>query len=363
MTQPWTVGVEQEFLLVDPASRRPVPLAEAVAEHAGASFDVQRELTPFQIEVATPVCHSSAELAEQVLAGRRHLAKAARAAGGALLASAVPPLGMTGPPSITEDARYLRMQYTHRKMLAGQGVCGMHVHVGVPDRETAIRASNALRPWLPSLLALSANSPVEEGQDTGYASWRSIVWSRWPVGGPPPQFTNAGHYDALVSALVATEVVLDPAMVYWDVRPSTHVPTVEIRVADIPLTAKDAVVIAELVRAFVRTAADSAPTEPVNDVLLRAAYWRAARDGAEGQAIDPRTGALVPARDLLAELLAFGEDALRDAGAHDLVRGHLAAVAEHGGGAAKQRRAFLNGEADPADVVDLVLAETTADIA
>ncbi|MBB5959310.1 carboxylate-amine ligase [Saccharothrix tamanrassetensis] len=361
MTQPWTVGVEQEFLLVDPESRRPVPKAEAVAQYAGEQFDVQRELTPFQIEVATPVCHTTAELAEQVLLGRKHLAEAAQAVGCRLLASAVPPVGTAGPPPGTDDPRYRLMEYSHRRLLGGQGVCGMHVHVGVPDRATAVRVSNALRPWLPTLLALSANSPVEQAADTGYASWRSIVWSRWPVGGPPPHVDSAEHYDRLVRTLVHTEVVLDEKMVYWDVRPSSHVPTVEVRVADIPLTTQDAVVIAELIRAFARTAGSSAePPDRVDDVLLRAAYWRAARDGVDGLAVDPRTGHLLPARDLAAELVALSADALSDAGSLSVVEHHLEWLRSNGSGAARQRRAF-GASPDARDLVDLALAETVAE--
>ncbi|MEU5696114.1 glutamate--cysteine ligase [Actinosynnema sp. NPDC020468] len=360
MTKPWTVGVEQEFLLVDPETRRPVPAAESVAQHAGSELDVQRELTPFQIEVATPVCATHEELVEQVRLGRRHLADAAFAAGARLMASGVPPLGESGPPHITDEARYRRMAYSHRKMLGGQGVCGMHVHVGVPDRDVAVRISNALRPWLPTLLALSANSPIEQAEDTGYASWRSIVWSRWPVGGPPPHLESAAHYDRLVGALVETEVLLDPGMVYWDVRPSSHVPTVEVRVADIPLTTRDAVVIAEVIRAFARTAASSGEAEVVDDVLLRAAHWRAARDGLEGLGVDPRTGGLVPARELVAELVGIAEAALDDAGALGVVREYLEWTRTGGSGAARQRRG-LGRSADARDLVDLVLAETVGD--
>ncbi|MBW4721137.1 carboxylate-amine ligase [Saccharothrix obliqua] len=358
MTQPWTVGVEQEFLLVDPETRRPVPKAGEVAQRADGRFDVQRELTPYQIEVATPVCRTSAELGEQVLAGRAHLAAAARAAGCLLLASGVPPVGTAGPPPGTDDPRYRLMEHTHRKLLGGQGVCGMHVHVGVPDRATAVLVSNALRPWLPTLLALSANSPVERAEDTGYASWRSMVWTRWPVSGPPPHLDSVEHYDRLVHSLVSTEVLLDEKMVYWDVRPSAHVPTVEVRVADIPQTAHEAHVFAEVVRAFARTAAEAPPAPPVDDVLLRAAYWRAARDGVDGLGVDPRDGRLRPARDLLGELVGFCADALHDAGCHDLVTAHLDRLRSHGSGAARQRRA-LGASPDPRDLVDRVAAATT----
>ncbi|WP_158852965.1 carboxylate-amine ligase [Saccharothrix deserti] len=360
MTQPWTAGVEQEFLLVDPDTRRPVPLAESVAQHAGDSLDVQRELTPFQIEVATPVCATAEELAEQVRLGRTHLAKAAHAAGCRLMAAAVPPIGTLGPPPGTDDRRYRLMEYSHRKIIGGQGVCGMHVHVGVPDRDVAVRVANALRPWLPTLLGLSVNSPIEQGEDTGYASWRSIVWSRWPISGPPPHLASAAEYDRLVSALESTEVLLDTGMVYWDVRPSAQHPTVEVRVSDIPMTAREAVVIAEIIRAFARTAAESGEPERVDDVLLRAAYWRAARDGVDGLAVDPRTGHLVQARERVAELVSWCADALGDADALSTVEDHVAWLDAHGSGAARQRRAF-GASPDARELVDRVLAETVGE--
>ena len=354
----WTAGVEQEFLLVDPETRRPVPMAAEVCQEAGPSFDVQRELTPFQIEVATPVCATPAELADQIRAGRAHLAKAARSVGCRLLAAAVPPLGDAGPPPGTDDRRYRLMEHSHRKLVGGQGVCGLHVHVGVPDKETAIGIANAVRPWLPVLLALSANSPIQDTEVTGYASWRSMIWGRWPVSGPPPHFASAEHYDRLVQALIDSEVLLDAGMVYWDVRPSAKHPTVEVRVADIPMTAGEVAVIAELIRALVTTVvADPPRRSPVDDTLLRAAGWRAARDGIDGLGVDPRTGALLPAHEQAARLVELVEPALRAVGQLGAVEEHLEWLRANGSGAARQRRAFA-ACGDARDLVDLLVAAT-----
>jgi carboxylate-amine ligase len=358
MTSPWTVGVEQELFLVDPESRRPVPLAPEVVAAAGDGFDVQRELTPFQIEVATPVCETPAELLDQIRAGREHLAKAAKAVGCRLMASAIPPLGRAGPPPETDDPRYRLMEHSHRKLLGGQGVCGCHVHVGVPDRDTAIMISNAIRPWLPTLLALTVNSPIQDTEDTGYASWRAMIWSRWPVGGAPPHFDDAAHYDRLVQSLIDSEALLDKGMVYWDIRPSANHPTVEIRVADLPLTVREVAVFAELIRALAATAAADPPTtEPVDPVLLRAAGWRAARDGIDGQGVDVRTGALVPAHEQMAHLVAYTADALRATGQLSTVEEHLAWLRANGSAATRQRRA-VKGDSDPRALVDQLVAWT-----
>jgi carboxylate-amine ligase len=348
----YTVGVEQEFLLVDPESRRPVALAPEVREisRAPGDLDVQGELTPFQIEVATGVTHSFEELDEQVRSARRTLVRAADEAGCRLVATGMPPLGEAGPPPGTDDPRYHRIEYSHRRLVIGQGACGLHVHVGVSSKDEAVAASNKLRPWLPTLLALSANSPYYAGEDTGYASWRSMVWSRWPVSGPPPFWNNADDYDRTVTALINSEALMDRAMVYWDVRPSAHHPTVEVRVADIPQLATEVVVLAELIRALVVTE----PSEQrVDDSVLRAAYWRASRDGVDGLAADPHTGKLIPAFDRAVELVDHVAVALRDRGTLSTVERQMDWLRHNGCGATRQRRC-----PDPESLVDTLIART-----
>ncbi|SEQ61247.1 MULTISPECIES: carboxylate-amine ligase [Lentzea] len=348
----YTVGVEQEFLLVDPDSRRPVALAPRVREisRAPGDLDVQGELTPFQIEVATGVTSSFAELDEQVRRGRRVLVDAADEAGCRLVATGMPPIGEAGPPPGSDDPRYHQIEYSHRRLVVGKGACGLHVHVGVPDRAEALRASNKIRVWLPTLLALSANSPYYEGEDTGYASWRSMVWSRWPVSGPPPEWDGPEQYDGTVDALIATQALLDKAMVYWDVRPSEDHPTVEVRVADIPQLATEVAVLAELIGALVVTE----PSEGrVDDSVLRAAYWRASRDGVDGLAADPHTGKLSPAFDRAVSLVEHVEVALRDRGTLSTVEQQLDWLRHNGSGAARQRRS-----PDPESLVDMLIART-----
>ncbi|MFI6099592.1 glutamate--cysteine ligase [Lentzea sp. NPDC051213] len=348
----YTVGVEQEFLLVDPGTRRPVSRAPQVKQNAVApgDLDVQGELTPFQIEIATGVTHSFEELDEQVRLGRRVLVDAADRSGCRLVATGMPPLGEAGPPPGTDDPRYHRIEYSHRRLVIGQGACGLHVHVGVPDKAEALRASNKLRAWLPTLLALSANSPIYQGEETGYASWRSMVWSRWPVSGPPPHWDGPEHYDQTVDAIIATEALLDRAMVYWDVRPSAEHPTVEVRVADIPQLATEVVFLAELVLGLVV----SEPSEQrVDDSVLRAAYWRASRDGVDGLAADPHTGKLSPAFDRAEQLLEHIAVALRDRGTLSTVERQMDWLRHNGCGAARQRRC-----PDPESLVDMLIART-----
>jgi carboxylate-amine ligase len=262
----------------------------------------------------------------------------------------MPPIGEAGPPPGSDDPRYHRIEYSHRRLITGTGACGLHVHVGVSSSSEALSASNKLRAWLPTLLALSANSPYYRGEDTGYASWRSMVWSRWPVSGPPPFWHGPDDYDRTVEALISSEALMDRAMVYWDVRPSADHPTVEVRIADIPQLATEVAVLAELVRALVVTE----PSEQrVDDSVLRAAYWRASRDGVDGLAADPHTGKLSPAFDRAVSLVEHVEVALRDRGTLSTVEQQLDWLRHNGCGAARQRRC-----SDPESLVDMLIART-----
>lgn len=243
-----TVGVEEEFLLVDPDTGEPVARNEAVAQHAKAhGVELQLELTSCQVETATEVADTCEEVRAQLTRLRRIAADAAEAAGARLLAVGLPPTVPHEFP-ITDKKRYRRIAERFGMIAHEQGICGCHVHVAVPDRDAAIAVSNRIRPWLPLLLAVTANSAIYRNTDTGHASWRSVLWQRWPSAGPPPQFESADEYDAVVRMFLDTGAMLDDGMVYWDVRPSANFPTVEVRVADVPATVAESVLLAALVR-------------------------------------------------------------------------------------------------------------------
>jgi carboxylate-amine ligase len=218
-----------------------------------------------------------------------------------------------------------------------------------------------MRPWLPLLLALTANSAVYRNADTGYASWRSILWQRWPSAGPPPHFDSADEYDAVVRMLLDAGAMRDDRMVYWDVRPSANFPTIEVRVADVPATVAETVLMATLIRACVMTALDADRRDEATALLaphaLRAAYWKSAHDGLDGEAIDlTESHASVPAVDLLNRLIDHVRPALEALGEHDMVRTELARIVEDGNGAMRQRRAWQRRH----DVADVLAEAATA---
>ena len=358
-----TLGVEEEFLLVDARTGEPVPRSAEVVETARRRFGVELdvELAKAQVETRTPICHDLADVRRQLHGLRLVTAESAQALGLRLLAVGTPPVG--GPYVATgEEDRYRHLTEDYRRLAAEQSICGCHVHVAVPDPETAVLVCNHVRPWLPVLAALSANSPFAHGVDTGYASWRTVVWSRWPSAGPPPYFESLAHYESTCDMLLAAGAARDRRMIYWDVRPSAHLPTVEVRVADVAATVDEAVLSAALVRALVSTAlADlrrGLPAAPVPTEVLRAAQWRAARDGITGLSLDVRTGRLVPARLLLDRLLHRVHDQLAEA---DLVRELLSTLDAEGGGAERQRRAFARA-GRMSDVLDRLARDTLSGV-
>ena len=343
-----TVGVEEEFLLVDPETGEPVARNEAVAARAEKQgVALQLELTSCQVETATGVADTTEDLRSELAKLRRVAADAAEAEGARLLAVGLPPTVPHEFP-ITDNPRYRRIAERFGLIAHEQGICGCHVHVAVPDRDAAIAVSNRMRQWLPLLLAVTANSAIYRNADTGYASWRSILWQRWPSAGPPPQFDSADEYDAVVGELLDSGAMLDDGMVYWDVRPSANFPTVEVRVADVAATVAEAVLLAALVRGCVMTALDAEqrgePVAPVAPHLLRAAYWRSARYGLDGDATHAIEGLVDQVRP-----------ALEAVGDYTMVRSELTRIAESGNGAIRQRRAWQRrGD------IDDVLAEAAA---
>jgi carboxylate-amine ligase len=341
------MGVEEELLLIS-ANGTPMPLSEAVAADA-VGIDVELELTRAQVEINTPVCKTSAELLGHLAQMRSKLARAAAEEGGRLCAIAAPPTGAAAH-LVTNTPRFQKMAALYGRLAREQAICGCHVHIDVPDKEAAIRVSNHLRPWLPILLALTANSAIYLQTDTGFSSWRSIMWSRWPCSGPPPYFESAEHYDTLVALLLESGSIMDEQMVYWDVRPSTHLPTVEVRVSDIPLTIEETVLLATLVRALVMTAlADQGLGPTLEPEVLRAAYWLAARDGLEGDGLEVLHAQPMPMTQALDLLVEHARPALQELGETDRVDETVRRVIREGNGAAKQRRTFREG----ADIIAL----------
>jgi carboxylate-amine ligase len=237
----------------------------------------------------------------------------------------------------------------------------MHVHVSIPDPESGVQVLNHLRPWLPILQAATVNSPFYGGQDTGYGSWRSVMWERWPTVGPTPYLESHEQYETLVADLVASGAMLDEGMLYWYARLAANYPTVEIRMGDVCPTLDDAMLLAALARALVATilrdVREGIPAPNVAHPLLMAAHWRAAHDGLEGMNIDMATREPRPAWRLMRQLFDYVRPQLERHGDLEMTTILLGRLRAKGTGAARQR-AILARNGSVTDVVDWLARAT-----
>lgn len=344
-----TVGVEEEFLLVDAHHGRTRPVATRVLRIAAARADaggadagkgsLVLELHEQQLEAFTAPHVSMPVLEADLRAQRSDAAAAAAEAGTLLVASATCPVAVE--PRRVRTPRYDALAERFRVITDDALTCGCHVHVAVTSSEEAVAVLDRIRVWLPALLALSANSPFWQGLDTGYASFRSQVLCRWPMSGPTDVFGDEASHDALVEGMLASEVILDEGMLYYDARRSHRWPTVEIRVPDVCADVRDAVLMAALCRALVETSAKEwasglAPP-PVPTPLLRLATWQAARWGISERLLDPLTSRPRPASDVIGALLDHVDDDLRRTGDRALVIDAVERILGRGNGATRQR--------------------------
>lgn len=338
-----TVGVEEEFLLVGADGQLVRSGPDIVQAAHDAEGVLQAELNTAQVESATGVCRSAEELLTQLRELRTDLAKKAAARGLRLLPCATPLLPEHRSAGvITPRPRYEQIAEIYGGIAHIALNCACQVHLGMPDRATGIEVSNRLRPWLPALLTLTANSPFAEGLDTGYSSWRYVQASLWPTAGPPPMFESVAHYEDSVETLLQVGAMGDRGMIYWDIRLSERQPTVEVRVNDEPPTPEEAALLALVVRGLAaaawRDAERGTPAPKLRHELLRAYLWRAAHDGFDGQCPHPSTGELIPAHSipaLLGEriLPVLGDDA-------EFVMAGLSELLRTGDGARRQRAAY-----------------------
>ncbi|MEV6648549.1 glutamate--cysteine ligase [Amycolatopsis sp. NPDC051371] len=352
---PPTMGVEEEFLLVNPRTGHASACAEQVLaryHHHGPLPDgvaVHPELRLTQIEAASGVCTTAGELRDQLTAARRVLAGAAAAEDCALLATGTPlgPGPATPPPAAT--GRYADIDAAYGAVVADYEACGCHVHVGVPDPDTAVAVVNHLGRWLPTLLALSANAPFDHGRDTGYHSWRMVLQSRFPGSGVAPHLRDHAEYRRAVDTLVECGALVDPDQTFWLARPSGRFPTVELRVADTALTVDHAVLQALLSRALVRRALDDLSrgreAAPLSPQVAAAAVWAAARHGLTGPLVDALDETRRPAWTLVEALLEHVRTALAESGDLIEVQALVAALRADGTGSAQQRAVAGRGTA------------------
>ena len=358
-----TLGVEEEYQLVDARTMGLADAPEVVPEAVGLlGGRAQGEISTSQLEVASDVLTTLADVRREVGELRRGADTAAQRHGCRILPTGTHPFGTWRDQTRTPDSRYDELEERFGLLALQQLITGMHVHVVVPDGDLAVQVLDRLRPDLPVLLALSGSSPFWEGHDTAYASWRTQHYARFPVTGSQELLGDRAAYDRVVADLVTSGVVRDASHLYWDARLSTRFPTIEVRIADVCPRLDDVVLQAGLARSLVRTAARAAvtgaPFPQPRPELVRAARWGAAKHGLEDRLLDLHLVERRPAADVVRDLLARLRDDLEETGEWDEVHGLAEQALGRGTSAAEQRRTY----AATGDLVEVVRRTVDASV-
>ena len=351
-SEPFTLGIEEELLLVDPETRRLAPVAsEVLAAMDAHERAASHEVYAASIELRSPPRLDADDGAREV-AGLR---AAARRAGATLIGAGIHPAGELGDVPLVDSERYRLVGGSMRGLIRRTPECALHIHVGMPDAETAIRVFNGMRSYLPLLLALSANSPMWFGQDSGLASARFALVRSYPRRAVPRAFKDLEDYASTIAAVAEAGDLSDYTYVWWDVRLHPRLGTMELRELDAQSRIGDVAAIAALVQALARHQADH-PREPERSEAISESSFRASRDGVEATLLDE--GELRPVRDLARRTLDQVSGAAGELGGEAALAGIERMLAE-GGGAGRQRANLQRGGIEK--VLDQLVEETSED--
>jgi len=345
MFEQFTLGIEEEFQIVDPHTRE---LRSHVSEilEAGKMMlgeQVKPEMIQSMIEVGTGVCADIQEARADIIKLRGVLSELVRKQGLMIVAAGTHPFSRWQDQKIYENARYESIVEENQIIARSLLTFGLHVHVGIPNPERAVQIMNAVRYLLPHVLALSTSSPFWLGVHTGLKSYRSEVFARFPRTGIPDYFESRGTFEQYLELLVKTSCIDDGKKIYWDVRPHPVFPTLEFRICDIPTRVDDTIAIAALFQAIVakvnKLLDQNLTFRLHHKMLIEENKWRAVRFGLDGKMIDFGKGTEVPVRELIRELLEFVDDVIDDLRSRKEIR-HIRTILERGTSADEQLRVW-----------------------
>jgi len=362
MGHPFTLGVEEEFQIVDPDTwELRSHVSELLASSAATFGDqVKRELHQSIVEVGTKICGSVGELAEEIIRCRRGLADAAERVGLRVAAAGTHPLSSWTDQIISPGERYEHIVEELQQLARSLLIFGLHVHVAIPDQELTIDLMNEARYFLPHLLALSTSSPFWMGRDTGLKSYRTMVFRRFPRTGIPDRFESWSEYQDYIALLVDLHCLDNAKKIWWDIRPHPTFGTLEFRVCDVPTRPRATITIAALAQAIIvklyKLRTRNLGFRLYSRRLIEENKWRAARWGLDGKLIDFGRRREVPMRDLALELLEFIDDVVDELGSRRETEYVRALVAE-GTSADRQLRVY-HDTGDLRAVVRAVVEET-----
>lgn len=363
MDDEFTVGVEEEYQLVDAETGALCSRAREVLT-TDWSAEIRPELQETTLEIGSRICTSTAALDSELRRLRFQVAATAAVVGLEIAAAGVHPFSRWEAHRLAQEERYRAIAERYGRIARDEHNFGMHIHIGIPPRFDRIRLQNVVRHYAPHLIALAASSPFYEGEDTGYASYRMVLWRRWPNAGIPPRLESEKEYRSLLELLLTTGAIGDPRSHYWSVRPHAVYPTLEIRVTDVCPRVDDAVALAALVRALVVAVAEGRLREPASNLpdgtlvtLLAINEWRAMRYGLGGWLVDPSApGGRLPVRSAVLRLVDEVAPTAEEIG-EGAMPGAITELLERGNGADRMRRIHAAyGGLVP--VVEWVIGET-----
>lgn len=365
-TKLFSIGIEEEFQIIDPETRELKSHIQLLLDEGKVILKEQAKAEMHQsvIEVGSNICTNVREAREEVKRLRRELREVAIKHGLKIGAAGTHPFSKWEDQEITDRPRYKDVVEEMQQVARANLIFGLHVHVGINDKERAVHIMNAARYFVPHIFALSTNSPFWKGRNTGFKSYRAKIFDRFPRTGLPDHFNSHSEYLSYVNLLVKTGCIEDASKIWWDIRPHPKYPTLEFRMCDVQLTVDDTIALAALIQAVVAKLYKLID-QNLGFRLYRRLYinenkWRASRYGVEGKLIDFGKQKEVPTRDLVHELLDFVDDVLDELESREEIK-HVLEILEHGTGAKKQL-AVWNETGDLCKVVDFIIEQTNRNL-
>jgi carboxylate-amine ligase len=364
----FTIGIEEEYQTIDPVTRDLRSHIHSEILEKGKMVlqeKVKAEMHQSVIEVGTGVCDSIKDAKEDVKKLRHDMIALAKQHGLRLCAGATHPFADWREQEIYPDERYKTIVEDLQLVARANLIFGLHVHIGVEDRETSIHLMNAARYFLPHILALSTNSPFWLGMDTGLKSYRCKVFDKFPRTNIPDYFPSWGEYESFVNLLVKTGCIDNAKKIWWDIRPHPFFNTLEFRICDLPMRVDETIAIAALIQATIaklyRLHSANQGFRLYRRALIMENKWRAARYGLDGKLIDFGKQKEVPVRDLIHEYMKFVDDVVDELDSRDEIN-YIYTILEHGAGADRQLNVFKQ-TGDFKKVVDYMSEETEVGVA
>lgn len=360
----FTIGIEEEYQIIDPETRDLVSRAPEIFEKAIVLLQDQAkaEMHQCMFEVGTTICKDVKEAKQDLFRLRATIDELAREKGLRIVAASTHPFGNWADQKISEHERYVKLVEDMQVLSRGLLIFGMHVHVAMEDREMAVHIMNAARYFLPHLLTLTTSSPFWRGIDTGLKSYRCEIFKKYPRTEIPDHFNSYSEYENFLNLLIKTNCIDNGKKIWWDLRLHPVYPTLEFRICDIPTRAEDTIAIAALIQAIVaklyKLIRQNLGFRLYRRVLLQENKWRALRYGIDGKLIDFGKQEEVPARDLIVELLEFVDDVVDELGSREEIN-HIHTIMKEGTSADKQLKVFRETN-DLKKVVDHLIEETVA---